>query len=93
MTNQQKMEEAIQKWRDTLATMVGGEYTQFAHNCARRLGGFAETIEMGFDTPAHLDGINYADLRMHEDFFRAAALTAHRSAMQNDVVAILGVRA
>ena len=85
MTNQQKMEAGIQKWKDHLETLTNEEYTQYAHNCAARLGDYAKQIEAGL----FLDGINYADLRMAEDFFRSAALKKHTFVMANNVMSIL----
>jgi hypothetical protein len=91
MNNHQKMQAGVQKWKDHLATLSGGEYTQFAHNCAAKLGEYAGGIESGSNDYPFLYGVSYPDLRMAEDFFRSAAITAHRSAMESDTKAILGV--
>jgi hypothetical protein len=93
MTNQEKMEAGVAKWKAHLATLTGGAYTQYAHNCAAKLGDYAGSIESGSINYPFLDGVSYPDLRMAEDYFRSAAITAHRSAMESDVKANLGVAA
>lgn len=91
MTNQQKMDAAIKRWKAQHAAMTDMVEAQaFAKKCADDFGNAARCIEADEPVPERYDGIDYPSIRMAEDKFRDLAMPANSATMAS-VSAMLGL--